>query len=56
MRLEAPALKNPPGDDEIKEEVDDPQGVNPVEANATSGLEHLANAEKNARHAERTDR
>ena len=45
--LIAPAIENPPSDDQIDKQVHDPDGVNPINATVCACLQHFSHAGKN---------
>src|SRR6266571_915524 len=51
--LVAPAVEDPPRDNQIQEKIDDPEGVHPINAPMRARLQHFADASEHARHAQR---
>jgi len=50
--LVAPSVEDPPGDHQVQEQINDPDGMDPVNPSMGAGLEHFAYAAQNASHAQ----
>ena len=51
----APAVENPPGDNQIQEKIDDPDRVHPINVTARACLQHFADAAQHSRHTQGED-
>ena len=50
--FKAPAVKNPPGNHQKKENVQDPQGMDPIDAAMRARLQHFTQTLEHASHAQ----